>query len=243
MDITSYLLGKGAASGGAKLQNKSVTITENTTTTINPDSGYDGLKKVDVTTNVSGGGTPTTITEIVNTITSFNNYLDNLMNNYSAYTNNSLTIYTPNQSANKFMIQKRSNGKYRIVWSTTGFYCCLFSSVSQGFCNLKRIGSSGLETRFFSYYNQSFALNKGASSNAYDNAYYSSEYSTLEELITALQTKNAISYTNYTSGFTYSGVLDSTWTAPITNIPIFESDMSTPVVNGKVLSHNLTISY
>lgn len=37
------------------LQNKSVTITENGTTTITPDSGYDGLDEVEVTANVSGG--------------------------------------------------------------------------------------------------------------------------------------------------------------------------------------------
>lgn len=37
------------------LQSKSVTITENGTTTITPDSGYDGLDEVEVTTNVSGG--------------------------------------------------------------------------------------------------------------------------------------------------------------------------------------------
>ena len=35
---------------------KAVTITENGTTTITPDDGYDALKKVDVTVNVSGGG-------------------------------------------------------------------------------------------------------------------------------------------------------------------------------------------
>lgn len=38
------------------LQSKSVTITENGTTTITADSGYDGLDEVEVTTNVSGGG-------------------------------------------------------------------------------------------------------------------------------------------------------------------------------------------
>ena len=38
--------------GSANLQEKSVTITENGTTTINPDTGYDGMSKVDVNVNV-----------------------------------------------------------------------------------------------------------------------------------------------------------------------------------------------
>lgn len=57
MDITSYLLGKNASGGETpSLQDKAVTITENTTTTITADSGYDGLNTVEITTNVSGGG-------------------------------------------------------------------------------------------------------------------------------------------------------------------------------------------
>lgn len=37
------------------LQAKSQTITTNTTTTIKPDSGYDGLSQVSITTNIAGG--------------------------------------------------------------------------------------------------------------------------------------------------------------------------------------------
>lgn len=52
MEVTSYLLGKKSGGGGT-LQEKSVIITENGTTNITADSGYDGLSKAVVTTNVS----------------------------------------------------------------------------------------------------------------------------------------------------------------------------------------------
>ena len=56
MDVISYLLGKKSGGGSeTNLQNnKEVTITSNTTTVINPDENYDGMKKVTVTTNISG---------------------------------------------------------------------------------------------------------------------------------------------------------------------------------------------
>ena len=46
-----------AGGGGApSLQSKSVTYTANGTSTITPDEGYDGLSSVNVTVDVSGGG-------------------------------------------------------------------------------------------------------------------------------------------------------------------------------------------
>lgn len=57
IDLVSYLLGKKKGGGATPtLQTKSVTITENGTSKINADSGYDGLQEVNITTNVSGGG-------------------------------------------------------------------------------------------------------------------------------------------------------------------------------------------
>lgn len=71
MDITSYILGKKAGGGGPApvLQDKEVEITENGETTITADSGYDGLRSVDVDTNVQPDLETKSITITENTIT------------------------------------------------------------------------------------------------------------------------------------------------------------------------------
>lgn len=48
------------------LQDKAITITENGTQTITADSGYNGLNKVDITTNIQTGGNTPTVGFIVN---------------------------------------------------------------------------------------------------------------------------------------------------------------------------------
>lgn len=52
MDIVSYLLGKNSSGGSSSLQEKDITITENKLTQVTADSGYSGLSKVNITTNV-----------------------------------------------------------------------------------------------------------------------------------------------------------------------------------------------
>ena len=47
----------GSGGGGSiNLQDKNITITENTSTNIIADNGYDGLNSVNIITNVEGGG-------------------------------------------------------------------------------------------------------------------------------------------------------------------------------------------
>ena len=70
MDIPSYVLGKKAGGGGgSNYQSKSVEITENGTTSITADTGYDALSEVDVTTNIQPDLESKTITITENTTT------------------------------------------------------------------------------------------------------------------------------------------------------------------------------
>ena len=182
-----------------------------------------------------GGGTPTNLIELNKMLSDFGDYLDALVDNYTAYTNEPITIYTPDAESTSFMIQKRSNGKYRVVWSNYAFYLCLVSNSTQSFAN-NYMGNS--------YYkiSQPLVLNVSAGTGSIVKAYYSPEFTTLEGLVAALQNSDGsgISYTAYRN-FGFSGVLDATWTSPISNLPVFESDKTTPFLNGKVLSHNTTI--
>ena len=90
-------------------QNKSVTITENTTTTIQADSGYDGLGTVEVMTNVSGSSFPPDWTQIGYTDTPQSviddfNYSKNIADNWDAsltslsgkFQNNADLVFMPN---------------------------------------------------------------------------------------------------------------------------------------------------
>lgn len=70
MDVFSYLLGKKQGGGGTgTLQQKSVTVTTNTTQNITADSGYDGLSKVVLTTDVQPVNQTKSLTITENTIT------------------------------------------------------------------------------------------------------------------------------------------------------------------------------
>lgn len=53
MDVVSYLLGKDAGQEDVKLQNKSVSITENGISNVTADADYDALRNVEITTNVT----------------------------------------------------------------------------------------------------------------------------------------------------------------------------------------------
>ena len=59
IDLFDLAIARKMGGGGSSkpvLQDKSMNITDNGSRTITPDTGYDGLSRVDVSVNVSGGG-------------------------------------------------------------------------------------------------------------------------------------------------------------------------------------------
>lgn len=109
MDITSYLLGKNSSGGGGEptLQDKSITITENGTTSVVADTGYDGLNQVEIITNVSGGGdldwsvlgysgTPQSLTDDYNYSKNiYNNWDNTQIDLMGKFSNDANLVYFP----------------------------------------------------------------------------------------------------------------------------------------------------
>lgn len=189
----------------------------------------------------SGGGA----SDFETAINSFNNYLNNVLNNYTPYTNQALTIYSKSSQCPYYMIQKRVNGKYRIVWHCLP-YIKLATTTHQDFTYpvIKYPTSSEYVVKTVD--NIDFSVNLPLPIPADDRiGFYSNEFNTLELLITAIQnsTGSGITYTSFTDNNQYTGVLDNEWQTPITNAVTFESDGKTIVTSGKTLSHNTTILF
>lgn len=87
---------------------KTVTITSNGTTTIQPDSGYDALSQVSVTTNVPSSPSPITIKYVTNSLSS-SPAAENIipLSSFTSYSY-STTIELP---ANRVLIQYQSSSK------------------------------------------------------------------------------------------------------------------------------------
>ena len=114
-DVTNYA--SASVNVQPDLETKSITITENTTTTITPTQGKDGLSSVEVTTNVSGGGgSVKTLDDLTTTIMQYMNKQKNVPNSYESLYNEPKTIYSPGFAYTKYVVFKDSFGKYKIAW-------------------------------------------------------------------------------------------------------------------------------
>lgn len=152
------------------------------------------------------------------TILNFNNFLNEKINEYPVYTSNAVTLYTPDINCQLYIIHKKSNGKYRVVWGKT--FISIISNASFGFKIpiLKTIYQANAK---FSSINNVIEISEY--SGAMISSYYSNEFDTPADVINAMssQTSN-ITYTKWTSGNTYTSALDNPYLITYTNTNVFD---------------------
>lgn len=187
----------------------------------------------------SGGGSIQSLDDFKGAIQSWNNYLEGLPDTYPAYTNDSVTLYTPNANCKKYAILKLSTGKYKIIWSID--YLMSYSSNILGGYNSSRFLFQ-IKTKNGVILSDNVALERGGET-ATNSMYYSADYTTFEECLQAIQS-NATTYTS-SQGAQYTININGDYAFPCTNAVVF-SWPSTYVVTGPVaerrISKNETIS-
>ena len=299
MEITSYLLGKKAGGGSTptgtiditengitnvssyatanvqvpekQLEEKSVTISSNTTTLIEPSTGKDGMSSVSVTTNipepsgkititqngtdidvssyasadvnVSGGSSPTSIAEINENMLMYEpfilNYLQNLVPTQSraTYTNNSITLYTPNSNCKWYCIRKKTNDKYNIFWISTPM--ASIDSVGQYYPGFIIVQTATYRTNNGVVYNAGYPPCFRFSTSFGYTGFNSQEFDSLQEAINGIQSSTT-TYTQ-TSGSGFFGYNELFYSNTL-----FFTKGDDGVINGEqndieILSHNETI--
>lgn len=209
VDVTTYKKANVNVTFTPTLQNKNITITENGTQNITADSGYDGLGEVNVTVEVEGSGGDsesvepiTKISDIEEEIKCLNDTvskrLTETVNNYPSYTNNSVTLYTPNETNKYYVIRKRGVRQYAIIW----FPELIIKQDTVGLLATTKIEAS-------SYLNYNGEPEITSLTNRSKNAlgYCSSNYTTFEECVEAIQNPST----------TYTTAENSAWGVQLQN--------------------------
>lgn len=150
--------------------------------------------------NIPSGGsvTPQSLNELAtmwkDLVDAFNNYTKAIPNSYSASTSESVALYTPSADYKYYIVQKRSSGKYRVVWFKTP--CVTVNPNTTGI--YEAIATAGIvsETytgKFMSQYPTMSAIETNQYFKNETAPYCSSEYDTPEECIQKMK-NNELTY-------------------------------------------------
>jgi hypothetical protein len=197
--------------------------------------------------NIPSGGTPSINTytelkdELISVMNSYSNYLKGKVASYPAYTTNSVTLYTPNIQCTSYVIHKNSSGKYRVIWFPS-------PNVVMSYINQVAIArnssSNSMPTFDLSTLEYNTTNFNPSPSFAYNPTtmlfYYSNYLDTITDVITNMQLQNgSLTYTQWTSGASFSGVQDTPYKIPYTNSLVF--DITNENLDSQIISHNETI--
>lgn len=174
----------------------------------------------------SGNPQPKTISELNAIISSaveeYNNYIDTIPNQYEGYTNNAMTLYTPNEYFKNYWIRYR-NGTYQIIWfpsctylwdyNNLGLNTNIVAIMRNKYYNVSK-ATLGFKMDIINYNNLRSYENRSPFSTLpaeLSRTYASPSYSTLEECLNAIQSTstqytnavgNEYGCENFSSGFT-----------------------------------------
>ena len=152
VDVSNYASANvNVPTPSPSLQSKSIEITENGTTTITADNGYDGLDEVEVTTNVSGGASEYNVKmqfgattyplaqsiREVNGLNIDNKNLSNLFSNCTNLTKNENFSFTNCSGLKETFSNCNQLSQIDLSKITLGYYCSLQST----FNNCSNIGN------------------------------------------------------------------------------------------------------
>lgn len=165
----------------------------------------------------SGGGLPTvsTITEAFGVVS---DVLNKFIENYPKILDTPATLYTPNTNFRCYCIQKRSSGKYRILWLPDCYI--YFTSTSYdtfGGYYINISSSSGIKPSGLSGKPSLTGI------SAVDSGYgYSSlEMNTIDDCINAIQSPNT-TYSLWGANNNFGCVSDTNYKIPVSNTLIME---------------------
>lgn len=180
----------------------------------------------------SGGGTVniTTVTELnnvfFNVIMLYKDYLSSIVNSYDLYTEEPVTLYTPSANNKYYLIRKKGQSSYGIVWFPERI--------------LTYETSIAVETQDITIHALVY-LDKVTSESIIAkkiysgvNAYLSPDYSTFEECINAIQNPSTTYSTAGSSSWT--SYADGNYDICCSNLPYLKKD-ETPGRSRKISSN------
>jgi len=189
---------------------------------------------------ISGGGDEPTFTNMVDIqdyIASCFDKVDEVLQKQvqqrEVYTNNAITLYTPNIDCKSYVILERDGGIFRVCWGQKPYLYRYTSSV----CNSTISGADTSFTDKRAFEDATININLQSYNSA--TSYYSQNFSSVDECLQAIQS-NTTTYTQTTNS--YFGSIGSPNAIKYSNIPAFDVSNNTMInTNVKRVSQNETI--